>query len=77
MQSIEDIIRNIDRSNLDVLAKATHSIGPDYDYKYANGVDGREHYTDKGKLPWHKTFSNESVYDSAEYPGGQMGRRQL
>jgi len=52
------------------LAKATKGIGHDYDY----GADSKEgkfgHYTDKGKLPWHHTFSNESIYATKQHPGG-------
>ena len=53
-------------------ARVAKGIGPDYDYsKLTTGADGRGHYTDAGKLPWHPTFSQESRYSSPSFLGGR------
>jgi hypothetical protein len=48
----------------DNYARAHGGLGPDY--VYPNPEDARYsdrgHLTDKGKLPWHPTFSDESDY---------------
>lgn len=33
-----------------------------------NPNDGQIHYTDKFKTPWHKSFSNESMYAQPDAP---------
>lgn len=33
-----------------------------------NKADGRMHFTDKWKTPYHKTFSNESMYAPPDAP---------
>ena len=60
----------------DELARLTGGIGPDYDYSYAeSGPDGRAHYTDRGKLPTHPTYSDESAYaDRVPFEPGHWGR---
>ena len=52
--------------------------GLDYDYGMSDPMtrllDGRGHGSDKGKLPWHPTFSNQSAFANKNYPGGEWGR---
>ena len=48
--------------------------GNDYDYGMIGALDGRGHGSDRGKLPNHPTFSNESAFASQRYPGGRWGR---
>ena len=53
------------------LAKLTGSWGRDYDYGKSDRIQAANgHYSDSGKLPWHPTFSTESVYSSPEFRGG-------
>ena len=53
------------------LAKITGSWGRDYDYGKSDMIQAANgHYSDSGKLPWHPTFSTESVYSSPEFRGG-------
>ncbi len=47
-------------------------LGPDYDYDLAGSTDERGHYTDKGKLPNHPTFSKYSNYANKKLPGGEF-----
>ena len=52
-------------------------MGFDYDYSkddpMARLLDPRGHGSDKGKLPWHPTFSTQSDYSTAKNPGGVWG----
>lgn len=61
---------------------------PTYDYKgwynedpnraYALlNDDPNAHFDDKWKTPYHPTFSDQSVYSNAKYPGGTWGRRDF
>ena len=52
------------------IAKALGQIYGDYDYGLAGKAAANGHYSDKGKLPWHPTFSTESAYSTDKYPGG-------
>ena len=55
----------------DDLAKQTGSWSGDYDYGKSDMIQAANgHYSDSGKLPWHPTFSTESVYSSPEFKGG-------
>jgi hypothetical protein len=54
----------------DFYAKMNGGIYGDYDYGTDNVKGEFGHYTDKGKLPFHPTFSNESKYSNAQTPGG-------
>ncbi len=58
----------------EIMAKQTGSLGPDYDYSKQGNMDERGHGSDKGKMPWHPTFSNQSAFATKEKPGGQWGR---
>ena len=55
------------------LAKVLGGISGDYDYGKGKEANSVGHQTDKGKLPWHPTFSNESAYASEGNPGGSWG----
>jgi len=57
--------------NADRLAKVLGGISGDYDYSQGGEANAMGHYTDKGKMPWHPTFSNESVYSNADNAGGE------
>lgn len=61
-------------SDPEMMAKISRSIGKDYDYGADDVVDGRGHYSDKGKLPNHPTFSKESMYSSDNYSGGEWSQ---
>jgi len=66
------MLRRMIKEN-DALARMTGGVGPDYDYSFAEtGPDGRGHFTDRGKLPNHPTFSIDSAY--AELAPGEAGR---
>lgn len=53
-------------------AKISGSIYKDYDYGKSNLIQAANgHYSDSGKLPWHPTFSTESVYSTPEFKGGE------
>lgn len=53
------------------LAKKTGGWFGGYDYSKSNMIQSNNgHYSDKGKLPWHRTFSNESSYSTPEFQGG-------
>jgi len=54
----------------DKLARILGGISGDYDYSKGGSANALGHYTDKGKMPWHPTFSSESDYATAEKPGG-------
>ena len=57
------------------MAKITGSIYGDYDYGADNVQDFvTGHYSDKGKMPWHPTFSKESMYSSDNYSGGEWSQ---
>ena len=58
-------------SDPEAIAKITGGIYKDYDYGADGTADARGHYSDKGKLPNHPTFSNESIYSGDKYRGGQ------
>jgi len=51
-----------DEARVEQFAKQFRTLGNDYDYSASDVVDGRLHYNDKGKLPWHATFSGLSKY---------------
>lgn len=53
------------------LAKVIGGVYGDYDYGADDKANSYGHYTDKGKLPWHPTFSGESIYSDEEMPGGE------
>ena len=55
----------------DMMARALNSVGPDYAYQYMGVPGSNGHGSDKGKLPNHPTFSNESAFANAMNPGGQ------
>ena len=55
-------------------ARKFGKIGQDYDYSKIGKLDYRGHGTDKGKLPWHPTFSNESEYSGSNFTGGVWDR---
>ena len=55
-------------------AKMSNGIGPDYDYSKIGNIDDRGHGSDKGKLPNHITFSNQSDYATKNNPGGIWGK---
>lgn len=57
-------------SNPELMAKITGGIYKDYDYGADGTADVRGHYSDKGKLPNHPTFSDESMYSGDKYRGG-------
>jgi len=61
-------------SNPELIAKITGGIYGDYDYSAGNQASINGHYSDKGKLPNHPTFSNESMYSSDKYSGGQWSQ---
>lgn len=61
-------------SDPEMMAKISRSIGKDYDYGADDIADGRGHYSDKGKLPNHPTFSKESMYSSDNYSGGEWSQ---
>jgi hypothetical protein len=52
-------------------------MGFDYDYSkdapVARAFAPRGHSSDAGKLPWHPTFSDESLYSNTKNPGGHWG----
>ena len=58
-------------------ARMSGGMGLDYDYSKddptARLLDPRGHGSDKGKLPWHPTFSTESDYSTPQNPGGRWG----
>jgi hypothetical protein len=57
----------------DKAARASASIGPDYDYSVRqSSPDARGHLGDAGKLPNHPTFSDHSVYSGL---AGAVGGR--
>ena len=57
--------------NWDRMAEVTGSLGPNYDYSLLDARDiGSGHYGDAGKLPWHPTFSDQSIYSTPEFTGG-------
>ena len=58
-------------SDQELYAELTGGVGQDYDYGMMQKRDDRGHSTDKGKLPWHPTFSNQSAFTSKGSPGGQ------
>ena len=63
-----DLARSKER---DDLAKQTRSWSGDYDYGKSDMIQASNgHYSDSGKLPWHTTFSTESVYSSPDFKGG-------
>ena len=53
-------------------AELIGGLGFDYDYGMMFGGRGANgHGTDEGKLPWHPTFSNQSMFADKElHPGG-------
>lgn len=56
----------------DDLAKQTRSWSGDYDYGKSDMIQAANgHYDDSGKLPWHPTFSTESVYSSPDFKCGE------
>jgi len=59
-------------------ARISGRLGFDYDYSKDNPterlLDPRGHGSDSGKMPWHPTFSNRSVYATKRNPGGRWGR---
>ena len=56
----------------DDLAKQTRSWSGDYDYGKSDMIQAANgHYNDSGKLPWHPTFSTQSVYSSPDFKGGE------
>lgn len=61
-------------SDPEMMAKISRSIGKDYDYGADDIADSRGHYSDKGKLPNHPTFSKESMYSSDNYSGGEWSQ---
>ena len=63
-------------SKLDV-AKALGHIYGDYDYGMDKQAGLYGHYSDKGKLPYHPTFSNESAYATKDKPGGSWKGEQV
>ena len=65
-----DLNFGIDDKLKENLAKILGHIYGDYDYGLAGIAAANGHFSDKGKLPWHPTFSTESVYSTKEYPGG-------
>ena len=66
------VIGEMKARNDDNLARSIKGIGPDYDYGAGSKqMDLRGHLGDAGKLPWHPTFSNESVYSNEKTPGGK------
>ena len=46
----------------DKYAQQSGGLGPNFDYSTGVAVDGRKHYDDAGKMPWHPTFSGLSKY---------------
>ncbi len=55
----------------DDLAKTTGSWSHGYDYGKSDIIQASNgHYSDSGKLPWHPTFSDESVYSTPGFKGG-------
>jgi len=57
----------------ELIAEATGGMGQDYDYSMMINRDNRGHGTDKGKLPWHPTFSTQSAFSTPTQPGGVWG----
>ena len=58
-------------------AKNAGYVDGDYDYgadKSRDLLTG--HYSDKGKMPYHPTFSNESKYSTKETPGGEWSKTE-
>ena len=55
----------------ELYAELTGGIGQDYDYGVTSGRDSRGHGSDKGKLPWHPTFSTQSAFTTEKTPGGK------
>lgn len=51
------------------------SLGPDYDYSKMGPPDPRGHGSDKGKLPNHPTFSDQSYYAEKGNPGQWLKMR--
>ena len=53
-------------------------LGADYDYSQDDAVkrmlDPRGHGSDRGKMQWHPTFSDQSVYSTPKNPGGRWSR---
>jgi hypothetical protein len=56
------------------IAELTGGLGQDYDYSMMNGRAENGHGSDRGKLPWHPTFSTQSAFSTAQDPGGVWGR---
>ena len=59
----------------DDYAKEHGGLGPNYVYPAPKDqvYDSRKHTTDKGKLPWHPTFSDESDYADMAISGHWTG----
>ena len=69
-----DIIRQVLKDPelyQDMLARATDTVGPDYNYGYRTQVAPNGHRGDIGKLPNHPTFSTGSAYSTPQEPGGE------
>lgn len=60
--------------NADSLAKLLGGISGDYDYGQDREAGAQGHYSDKGKMPWHPTFSEESNYSTDKYSGGTWSK---
>ena len=71
MSYYEQLMNNIRRKR----AEETGSIHGDYDYGAdSQGPNELGHYTDKGKLPYHPTFSEQSIYANEDTPGGKWAK---
>jgi hypothetical protein len=67
-QQNSGLLKEVNRP--DFYAKMNGGVYGDFDYGADNVKGEFGHYTDKGKLPYHPTFSNESKYSNAQTPGG-------
>lgn len=64
----------IDPRTTELVGRASGTLGHDYYYNVKGEQAANGHYTDKGKMLNHPTFSNESMMHSPAYRGGQWGR---
>lgn len=72
---LANYLLDLELKNNEAIAKTMGGIGPDYDYSKVGKLDGRGHGSDAGKLPWHPTFSTQSVYSTKDSPGGTWNKQ--
>lgn len=70
MSEYKKKVKEKSRMNMDEVSRLLGWINGDYDYGADNQAGEYGHYSDKGKLPHHPTFSDESKYHTADAPGG-------